>query len=115
MKNTKIKKDEICTYLIQNHIGQENAAPCKMLEAVFSLNNRTVRKYIHALRCKGIPICSDKNGYYYPDSADEIAATIAQFKSRMTKLSNVKSAISNTLDNSYSGNHILIEIRVSVR
>ena len=114
MKNTKLKKDEICTYLIQKHIGQENAAPCKTLEAVFSLNNRTVRKHIHFLRCKGIPICSDKNGYYYPDSADEIAATIAQFRSRIVKLSNAKRGISNTSDNSYPGDHILIEIRVSV-
>ncbi len=96
-KNNKISKI-FYEYLKAYHKGQRNAASSKKLEAVFNLNGKNIRIIINNLRCEGIPICSDKNGYYYAETLSELSATIAQLNSRIKKMSVAKNGLSNHND-----------------
>lgn len=44
-----------------------------------------MRAVIHALRCKGYPICANTNGYYWPKDDHELSFFIAQFEARVRK------------------------------
>lgn len=90
MPNPKDKTKDLGDYLKKKHKGQRNAASSKILEAVFDLKNREIRKCINTLRCSGFPICSDTFGYYYPATADEVDTTVAQLESRITKIAKAK-------------------------
>ena len=81
------------TYLMKNHKGKNHAVSSKTLEAVFHIKGVAVRKAVNALRSSGIPVCSDKNGYYYAASQAEINATVAQLDSRIQKISKARNGI----------------------
>ena len=41
---------------------------------------------VNELRSAGVPICSDRNGYYIAKSREELDRTIVQLKSRVKKI-----------------------------
>ena len=47
----------------------------KVLEAQAEL-----RKMVHNLRVEGIPVCSDRTGYFFPANAWEVIATIGHLR-----------------------------------
>jgi len=111
---TENKIDALCAHLKNNHTGRKNAASSKTLEAVFNLTGREIRKCVNALRCKGFPMCSDADGYYYATSTDEIDDTIAQLNSRITKISNAKNGLLMASSNLIKPTLISIEVKLSV-
>ena len=50
---------------------------------------------VNSLRCKGKPICSDLDGYFYADNQHEINATIAQLSSRIQKIAQARDGLLN--------------------
>lgn len=52
-----------------------------------------IRRIVNSLRCKGEPICSDLDGYYYADNQLEIKATIAQLSSRIQKIAQARDGL----------------------
>lgn len=88
---------DLCEYLYYKHMGKENAASSKTLEAIFDISGKRIRDIVNTLRCKGVPICSDMLGYYYASTQHEINTTIAQLNSRMTKISNAKNGLLNSI------------------
>ena len=72
------QKTDVLNYLKGNHRGEEQAVSSKELEQLFSLEGRSVRRIISALRQEGHPICSSQKGYYYAASQQEINETIAR-------------------------------------
>lgn len=54
-----------------------------------------VRRYVHALRIKGVPICSSsrKSSGYWIGSKEEIEETIAHLKSRIHAMREVVNAL----------------------
>ncbi len=57
-----------------------------------------IRRIVNSLRCKGEPICSDLDGYYYADNQLEINATIAQLSSRIQKIAQARDGLLNRSD-----------------
>ena len=56
--------------------GRANAVHLKELERLNNLDSRTMRKIIELIRREGVCICSDNAGYYYPETAEEVARYI---------------------------------------
>ena len=52
-----------------------------------------IRRIVNSLRCKGEPICSDLDGYYYANNQLEIKATIAQLSSRIQKIAQARDGL----------------------
>ena len=59
------KNAALCVYLKKYHTGKEKAVPSTELEQLFSVNGRNLRRKINRLRQDGVPICSDRSGYYF--------------------------------------------------
>ena len=84
------RKNAICEYLRQNHIGKEKAIHSKKL---FMLDGRNIRRKISSLRQDGFPICSDETGYYYADNQKEINQTVCRLNELVTKVSNARTGL----------------------
>ena len=69
------KPIEIYEYLMENHVGKENAVFSKDLEQRFSVSDRSLRRIISGLREDGFPVCSGCTGYYLGKSRKEIKRT----------------------------------------
>ena len=52
--------------------GKSRAVSMKHLADVFGCTEREVRAMIHRARCDGSIICGDSNGYYLPETREEL-------------------------------------------
>lgn len=80
-------KEELAEYLLKHHHGAEKAIISKKLESTLSMSGKELRKIINTLRCEGIPIASDQNGYYYAKTESEIEITIQHMRNRIIGIS----------------------------
>ena len=87
------RKDEINKYLKRNHTGSEKAVFSEELERLFSMNGRTVRRIISALRQDGHPICSSCKGYYYAKTQDDVNDTVSRLNELVTGVSNSRTGL----------------------
>lgn len=93
-KSKKTDMEEaFCEYLERNFRGANNPVSSKTLETVFHVKGTEIRRMVNSLRCKGEPICSDLDGYYFADNQYEINATIAQLSSRIQKIANARDGL----------------------
>ena len=79
-------KEKLMDYLIENHIGAENAVNGGKLSAACGVSNRVLRNAINELRAEEEPICSNSSGYFYASSASEVAVTMAHLASRSREM-----------------------------
>ena len=49
-------------------------------EKMFRVREAELRKMVHNLRVEGIPVCSDRTGYFYHANAWEVIATIGHLR-----------------------------------
>ena len=96
-KKTTIE-EALCEYLAKNFRGASNPVSSKSLETVFHVKGSEIRRLVNSLRCKGEPICSDYDGYYYADNQYEICATIAQLSSRIHKIAQARDGLLNRME-----------------
>ena len=87
------KKSAICMYLKNNHTGKSRAIHSRDLQRLFSIDGRTLRRKVSALRQDGYPICSDESGYYYADNQKEINNTVYRLNGLVTKVSNARTGL----------------------
>lgn len=84
-------KEILAEYLHCHHYGSEYAVISKTLERKFAISGKTLRDLVNALRCEGIPIASNQNGYFYARTKTELRATIKHMRCR---IAGIKAAIS---------------------
>ena len=87
------KKAAICAYLKKSHTGKSRAIHSRDLQRLFSIDGRTLRRKISALRQEGYPICSDETGYYYADNQMEINNTVCRLNGLVTQISNARTGL----------------------
>ena len=87
------KEKEICMYLKDKHTGQEKAVFSCELERLFSMNGRTIRRIISNLRQAGYPICSNRKGYYYAKTQNEVNDTVSRLNELVTGVSNSRTGL----------------------
>ena len=107
------KRTAILDYLKEHHTGRARAVYSRELQRLFSLDGRTVRRYISKLRQEGCPICSDESGYYYADSQTEINNTVGRLNELVTKVSNARTGLlyASVLESNAKDLEITIKIR----
>ena len=76
----KAKESQLLEYLRRHCHGRENAVSGKRLKKMFRVREAELRKMVHNLRVGGIPICSDRTGYFFPANALEVIATIGHLR-----------------------------------
>jgi len=91
-------------YMQTQHKGKANAVKSREIEAAFLCKGAEVRRMVNDLRCKGIPICSCNEGYYYADSDQDICFTIAHLNGRIKKMQAAKQGMHDILNKYKEGN-----------
>ena len=76
----RAKEKELLHYLKKHCPGRENAISGKQLKKMFRVREAELRKMVHNLRVEGIPVCSDRTGYFFPANAWEVIATIGHLR-----------------------------------
>ena len=75
-----MNKDLVRAYLHAQCLGKGKALPSQALEQALNLSGNSLRKQVNRLRQEGVPIASCKRGYFYAETAGEVAATIQELK-----------------------------------
>ena len=91
-------------YMQKEHSGKANAVKSKVIEARFHCKGAEVRRMVNELRCKGVPICSSNQGYYYATSNEEIQETIAHLEGRIKKIRAAQDGIKKLLKRKVKSN-----------
>ncbi len=71
-----MKKDELKKYLSHNCRGRKSAIGGEGLRRALRTSENEVRKAVNRLRREGVPIASDRAGYFYAQTAGEVYTTI---------------------------------------
>ena len=79
-------KNRLQKILEREHQGKDNAIVSRALEERLGCKGTMIREMVNELRSAGVPICSDRNGYYIAKSREELDRTIVQLKSRVKKI-----------------------------
>ncbi len=73
-----MKQDQVKNYLKAHCAGRNRAIKSSELEGCLHVNGNELRKQVNRLRREGVPIGSDRNGYFYAVTAGEVYSTIRQ-------------------------------------
>ena len=84
-------------YMRKEYSGKANAVKSVVIEARFHCKGAEVRRMVNELRCKGVPICSSDQGYYYATSNEEIQETIANLEGCIKKIRAAQEGIKKLL------------------
>ena len=75
-----MKEDLLLEYLKTMCPGRERIRKSAELERALHISGNELRRLIHRLRKRGVPIASSRDGYYYAVTAGEVYSTIRQLK-----------------------------------
>ena len=78
--------EELRDYLKRFCFGREHLICSRDLMRQKNLRESDLRKKVNRLRRKGIPVGSDRGGYFYAVTAGEVYATIRQLKAMSSGL-----------------------------
>lgn len=82
-----IKMDAVTTRvfnLIPN--DPDERITSKSIFLITGINPAEVRACVNKLRCLGVKVCSDSDGYYISEAKCDVDRTIAHLKSRCNKI-----------------------------
>ena len=81
-----MREEKLRAYLKGACAGRKYRVSGAELEQVLGINGTDLRKLVNRLRRKGIPVGSDRSGYFYAVTAGEVYATIRQLKAMSSGL-----------------------------
>lgn len=84
--------------ILNSETSMEEPIKSKTIENRTGLRGFELREIIHELRLSGHPIGSTSDGYFIAKSKWELDHTIAQLKSRGSKIFEVADALENCFD-----------------
>lgn len=93
-----MREERLLAYLKAVCPGRACRAGGKELERLLGISAADLRKAVHRLRRRGEPIASDRNGYFYAQTAGEVYATIRQLKQMASGLEAAIRGLEQTLD-----------------
>ena len=87
-------REAVFIELVINHVGMENAVHSKVFERRYDISGRTLRDMISSLRrIEGYPICSCRNGYFYPRTRAELEDTVKRMHTMSKSYANVGNSL----------------------
>ena len=75
-----MQDDVLLQYLKTACAGKKSLCSGKSLQNMFRISGNELRRRIHRLRCRGLPIAANRDGYFYAETAGELYATIRQLE-----------------------------------
>ena len=75
-----MKEEQLLIYLKANCAGRKNIRKSAHLEQALHISGNELRRLVHRLRKRGVPIASSPDGYFYAVTAGEVYSTIRQLK-----------------------------------
>ena len=93
-----MREEQLLTYLKGACFGREYRVSGRELEQVLSLSGTDLRKIVNRLRRKGVPIASDRSGYFYARTAGEVYITIRQLRGMVNGLEAAIHGLEHALD-----------------
>lgn len=94
----------LLSYLKEAHTGKERRITGAELGRRLSLSDTELRKRVNRLRQKGVPICSDRSGYFYSANAAEVYATIRQLERMVGGLMAAMERLERAMEQFQDGN-----------
>lgn len=73
--------------------GAEHAISTKTISTMTGFQDRAITLMVSAKRREGVIICSNVNGYFLPQTEDEITATICNLRSREREIRITREAV----------------------
>lgn len=93
-----MQEKQLLAYLKGACPGRAYRAGGAELERTLGVSGTDLRKIVNRLRRKGIPIASDRNGYFYAQTAGEVYATIQNLKKMRAGLDAAIQGLEQSLD-----------------
>lgn len=75
-----MREERLLNYLKGACPGRRYRVSGAELERALGLSGTDLRKLVNRLRRRGVPIASDRRGYFYAATAGEVYATIRQLR-----------------------------------
>ena len=97
-----MKKEELRDYLLRQCRGRERSVSGRQLERTMRTSENDLRKQVNRLRREGVPIASDRSGYFYAGTAGEVYSTIQSLKKMRAGLDGAIAGLELALD-AFSG------------
>ena len=93
-----MRENQLLTYLRDACLGRAYRVSGAELERVLDVSGTELRKLVNRLRRKGVPIASDRSGYFYARTAGEVYATIRQLRKMVSGLEAAIRGLEQSLD-----------------
>ena len=97
------REERLLAYLEGACLGRARCTGGRELERRLNLNGTELRKAVNRLRQKCKPIASDRNGYFYAQTAGEVYATIRNLKKMRAGLDAAIQGLERALDDFPAG------------
>ncbi|NBI65958.1 HTH domain-containing protein [Pseudoflavonifractor sp. 60] len=93
-----MREEQFFSYLKGACPGRKYRVSGAELERALNLSGTDLRRLVNRLRRKGIPIASDRHGYFYAVTAGEVYTTIRQLKQMEAGLEKAIAGLEASLD-----------------
>ncbi len=81
-----MKEELLLEYLKTVCPGRGRIQKSAQLEGALQISGNELRRLIHRLRKRGVPVASSRDGYFYAVTAGEVYSTIRQLKRMVSGL-----------------------------
>lgn len=93
-----MREEQLLNYLKNACPGKKRRVSGAELKRTLHISGTDLCKLVHRLRCKGVPVASDRHGYYYATTAGEIYATIRILRKMVEGLLRAIKGLEDALD-----------------
>ena len=93
-----MREEKLLSYLKGACTGRRYSASSAALEAAIGISGTDLRKLVNRMRRKGVPIGSDRCGYFYATNAGEVYDTIRQLKQMVSGLEAAISGLERSME-----------------
>ena len=97
-KEDIMKEDLLLEYLKTMCPGRERIQKSAQLERTLRISGNELRRLIHRLRKRGVPVASSRDGYFYAVTAGEVYSTIRQLRQMASGLEAAIRGLEDALD-----------------
>lgn len=91
-------KQHLLNFLQIFCVGREGRISSAELERTIGISATELRKQVNRLRRDGIPVASDRQGYFYAETAGEVYTTIRQLRTMARGLEAAIQGLERSLD-----------------
>ncbi|MEY8573368.1 hypothetical protein AALD01_03025 [Oscillospiraceae bacterium 21-37] len=97
-KEDTMKEELLLEYLKTVCLGRGRIQKSAQMERALQISGNELRRLVHRLRKRGVPIASSRDGYFYAVTAGEVYTTIRQLRQMACGLEKAIAGLEGSLD-----------------